>query len=69
MPAPWHLGIAVYHDADGNRRFNRTAIGLPAEGYGFSNNAPALFGLPSFRRVRLAVPRTDMATSISLHYR
>ena len=69
LPAPGTWAIAVYHDADGNRRFNRTAIGLPAEGYGFSNNAPALFGLPSFGRVRLAVPRTDMATSISLHYR
>jgi uncharacterized protein (DUF2141 family) len=69
LPAPGSWAIAVYHDADGNRRFNRTAIGLPAEGYGFSNNAPALFGLPSFRRVRLAVPRTDTETSISLHYR
>lgn len=69
LPAPGTWAIAVYHDADGNRRFNRTGLGLPAEGYGFSNNAPALLGLPSFRRVRLAVPRTDMATSISLHYR
>jgi uncharacterized protein (DUF2141 family) len=69
LPAPGIWAIAVYHDADGNRRFNRTGIGLPAEGYGFSNNAPALFGLPSFRRVRLAVPRTDMVTIIALHYR
>ena len=54
----WALG--VYHDADGNRRFTRTGLGLPAEGYGFSNNAPAIVGLPAFRRVRLSVPRNDI---------
>ncbi len=62
----WALG--VYHDADGNRRFTRTGLGLPAEGYGFSNNAPAMFGLPAFRRVRLSVPRNNLSTSIRLRY-
>ena len=43
-------------------------IGLPAEGYGFSNNAPTLFGLPSFRSVRLAVPRDGFQTGVRLRY-
>jgi uncharacterized protein (DUF2141 family) len=68
LPGPGTYAFAVYHDADGNRSFNRSGIGLPAEGYGFSNNAPAIFGLPSFRRVRIAVPRTDMGTTIRLRY-
>ena len=68
LPGPGIYGLAVYHDSDGNRSFNRSGIGLPAEGYGFSNNAPAIFGLPSFRRVRIAVPRTGMGTSIRLRY-
>jgi len=46
----------------------RNAIGLPDEGYGFSNNAPAIFGLPSFSRVRIAIPRDNMTTSIRLRY-
>ena len=62
----WALG--VYHDADGNRSFTRSGLGLPREGYGFSNNAPAFAGLPSFRRVRLSVPRNDMTTSVRLRY-
>jgi uncharacterized protein (DUF2141 family) len=62
----WALG--VYHDADGNRSFNRSRLGLPAEGYGFSNDAPALVGLPAFRRVRLSVPRNNMSTSVTLRY-
>jgi uncharacterized protein (DUF2141 family) len=68
LPGPGTYALAVYHDADGNRSFNRSGIGLPAEGYGFSNNAPAIFGLPSFRRVRLAVQRTGMTTTIRLRY-
>lgn len=68
LPATGIWALAVYHDANGNRRFDRTGIGLPAEAYGFSNNAPAIFGLPSFRRVRLAVPRTGMTTTVRLRY-
>lgn len=68
VPAPGVYGLAVYHDADANRSFNRTMIGLPAEGYGFSNDAPTLFGLPSFRRVRFQVPRDGFATSVRLRY-
>jgi uncharacterized protein (DUF2141 family) len=68
LPTPGTYALAVYHDADGNRSFNRNLIGMPAEGYGFSNNAPATFGLPSFGRVRITVPRTGMGTSVRLHY-
>jgi uncharacterized protein (DUF2141 family) len=68
LPGPGTYALAVYHDADGNRRFNRSGIGLPAEGYGFSNNARAFFGLPSFRQVRIAVPRTGLNTTIRLRY-
>lgn len=68
VPAPGTYGLAVYHDADANRRFNRTAIGLPAEGYGFSNDAPTLFGLPRFNSVRLAVPRDGFQTSVRMRY-
>lgn len=68
LPAPDTYAFAVYHDANANRQIDRSGIGLPQEGYGFSNNAPALFGLPSFGRVRLFVPRTGMTTSIRLRY-
>jgi len=68
LPATGIWALAVYHDADSNRRFNRSGIGLPAEGYGFSNDAPAIFGLPAFRRVRMAVPRTGMTVTIRLRY-
>ena len=68
LPSTGVYGLAIYHDADANRSFNRNGIGMPAEGYGFSNNARTLFGLPSFRSVRLSIPRTGMQTTIRLRY-
>ena len=68
LPTPGIYGLGVYHDADGDRRFDRTGLGLPAEAYGFSNNPAVIFGLPSFSSVRLNVPRTNMRTNIRLKY-
>ena len=68
VPTPGTYALAIYHDVDADRRFNRSAIGLPAEGYGFTNNPGTLFGLPSFRSVRLTVPRTEAATTIRMRY-
>lgn len=68
VPHPGTYGLAVYHDEDANRKFKRSGIGLPAEGYAFSNNAPTIFGLPSFRSVRFAVPRSDTQTAVKLKY-
>jgi uncharacterized protein (DUF2141 family) len=59
----------VYHDANANRKFDRTGIGLPNEGFGFSNDPPVFLGMPSFKRVRISVPKTDLNTTIKLRYR
>lgn len=68
LPSTGTYGLAIYHDEDANRKFNRNAIGLPAEGYAFSNNAPTIFGLPSFGRVRFNVPRSGFETAVKLKY-
>jgi uncharacterized protein (DUF2141 family) len=68
LPSTGTWVFGVYHDEDGNRKINRNAIGMPREGFGFSNNPRLLFSIPSFRSVRLAVPRTNMQTTIRLRY-
>lgn len=68
LPQPGTWVLALYHDENANQSFDRSGIGLPAEGYGFSNNPATLAGLPSFRSVRLAVPRTGMTARIHLKY-
>lgn len=56
----------LHHDANAHRRFDRTMIGLPAEGFGFSNEAPARFGLSRFNSLRLTVPRDGLETGVRL---
>jgi uncharacterized protein (DUF2141 family) len=68
VPRPGVYAIAVYHDADANRKLNRTRLGLPSEGFGFSNNPSTLAGVPAFRSVRLNVPKSGLTTHIRMKY-
>lgn len=68
VPAPGVYALAIYHDANGNQIFDRNALGLPEEAYGFSNNPHTFFGLPSFHAVRLKVEKSGQSTTIRLHY-
>ena len=68
VPKPGVYALALYHDENRDGRFDRTGLGLPAEGYGFSNNPATLAGLPQFRSVRLNVPKPGLTTRISMKY-
>ncbi|MBO1075870.1 DUF2141 domain-containing protein (plasmid) [Roseomonas marmotae] len=68
VSAPGDYAIAVYHDEDDDHDFKRTALGLPAEGYGFSNNPSTLLGLPSFNSVRFRVGAAGAQIPIRLRY-
>ncbi len=69
LPQTGVYGIAIYHDEDNSGTINRAGVlGIPTEGFGFSNNPPTLASLPTFRSVRLNVPRTNLATTIHLKY-
>lgn len=68
LPRAGTYAVAVYHDEDGNQAFNRSGLGFPSEGFGFTNNPPTLAGLPNFNSVRLSVPRPGLLTRIRLKY-
>jgi len=68
LPAPGSYAVAVYHDANGDRDFNRNLRGLPNEGFGFSNDAPTKYGLPSLGSVRFRVGPGDTRIRIKLRY-
>lgn len=69
LPHAGVFAIAVYHDEDNSGTINRGGLlGVPTEGYGFSNNPATFFSLPRFRSVRIAIPRTDLETTIHLKY-
>lgn len=68
LPRNGVYAIAVYHDEDGSRKINRTGLGLPSEGFGFSNNPSTLAGIPAFRSVRLNVSKPGLTTRINMTY-
>lgn len=45
---PGRYAVAVLHDENENSKMDFNFLGMPLEGYGFSNDASAPFGPPSF---------------------
>lgn len=44
-----HYAIAIYHDENLNGKLDANKMGIPMEGYGFSNN-PKMSGRPKFEQ-------------------
>lgn len=54
-PGPGRYAFAFYHDADGDNELDTDAIGIPQEGYGFSNDVRPGLGAPSFESAAFEV--------------
>jgi uncharacterized protein (DUF2141 family) len=67
-PGPY--AISVMHDENSNKDMDQNKIGIPKEGFGFSNNARISLGPPSFEKVKFEIqPGTkDTRISIDLRY-
>jgi len=57
--------IKLYHDGNENGVIDKNVIGLPTEGYGFSNNGGAM-GQPSFQDAKFTLSSNS---TISIHLR
>lgn len=68
LPGPGHYAVLVHHDEDANRKMARSLIGLPAEGWGFSNNPANLTGIPDFERVRFEAKPGVSTITVRLNY-
>lgn len=49
---PGTYAIGVFHDANDNGKFDSNLLGIPKEGFGFSNDAMGTFGPPSFHEAK-----------------
>ncbi len=65
---PGTYALAIYHDENENREFDRGFLGIPLEGFGFSNDAPVFFGPPDFADAAVAVPGTGARITIRMIY-
>ncbi len=68
VPAPGFYGVALFGDELSNNHFETTGLGLPAEGYGFSNNPRLYFGPPGLARVRFRAHPGDNQVDIRMQY-
>jgi uncharacterized protein (DUF2141 family) len=62
-----YYAISLIHDANENDKMDTNLIGIPKEGFGFSNNVMGTFGPPSFEKAKVEV-RSDKSISILLKY-
>jgi len=60
--------IALYHDENDNNRCDRNFLGIPREGFGFSNNIKPYFSAPSFKACKFYVSRNRRISISLLHY-
>lgn len=52
--------IALFHDENSNEIMDKNFLGIPTEGYSFSNNAKALFSAPSFDEAKFELNETTI---------
>ena len=62
---PGNYAVMVMHDENGNGKLDTNMIGMPVEGYGFSNN-PQVMRKPTFDEARFALPATGTKIGVSL---
>lgn len=68
VPGPGAYGLVLYHDENGNGRIDRNLIGIPKEGFGFSNNPKIFLSAPSFKAVRMTIGGNGISTRIRMKY-
>lgn len=68
LPHAGTFAVAAYHDEDSDGRFNRSRIGLPTEGFGFSNDPATLAGLPAFDAVTFVARPGPNAVTVRMRY-
>ena len=67
-PEPGTYAVAVYHDENANIKFDKTWIGLPAEGFGVSNNPGMLFGPPPFDEAKFEALLGPTVIPVEIRY-
>jgi uncharacterized protein (DUF2141 family) len=65
---PGRYAVVLYHDENDNRRIDRNFLGIPREGYGFSNNIRPLLSAPTFEQMAVTVGDEPAGLVIRLLY-
>lgn len=60
--------MAVVHDENMNGKLDTNWLGIPKEGYGFSNAAKGVVGAPSFSAASFPYEGGNLNLTMVLHY-
>ncbi|WP_236515897.1 DUF2141 domain-containing protein [Sandaracinus amylolyticus] len=66
--APGVYGVAFFHDEDRDGQVDRDWLGIPTEGFGFSNDAPTPFAPPSWSSAALQVRGPVTRARVAVRY-
>jgi uncharacterized protein (DUF2141 family) len=66
---PGRYGAVVIHDENSNMKLDRNFLGIPKEGFGFSNNPRVIFSAPSFQAAELPIACPSTQIEIKLIYK
>lgn len=67
-PSAGRYTVALYHDENGNKKFDQDFLGIPTEGYGFSNNPGFRFGKPEQEETLFTIDGAPVDLRISVLY-
>ena len=65
---PGKYAMAVIHDENMNGKLDTNWLGVPTEGYGFSNNATGVLGPPAFSAASFRYDGQNVELTMSLKY-
>lgn len=65
---PGTYAAATYHDENGNGAFDQGFLGVPLEGYAFSNGAMGFLSAPGFEDAAIPVDQSGAEIVIRLGY-
>ena len=65
---PGTYALVVLHDENMNGKLDTNWLGIPKEDYGFSNNAKASLGPPSFSAASFTYDGTGLDLTVALRY-
>ena len=63
---PGDYAVAAFHDTDRDGELARNILGVPTEGYGFSNGARGFMGPPSFDAAAVKIDAGAVQLSITV---
>jgi uncharacterized protein (DUF2141 family) len=68
LSKPDYYAVAMFHDENNNGELDHNFLGIPTEGYGFSNNPKLRFGPPEFAQGRVRARPGDNPVAVQMQY-